>query len=86
MGRDTPRSDAIRQLWRAAEGFGREHGEHGEDPPLARSEHCGICAGCLQGAVIHSGKVQFLLKFRFMGSQDTVYIVENEGKYDQTGG
>lgn len=34
MGRDVPRSDATRQLWRAAEGSGREHGEHGEDPPL----------------------------------------------------
>ena len=26
---------------RAAPGFGREHGEHGEDLPLARSEHRG---------------------------------------------
>ena len=83
MGRDAPRSDATLRLWRAAEGFGREHGE---DPPLARSKHCGIRAGCSQSEVIHSGKVQFLLKFRFRGSQDIVYIVENDGKYDQTGG
>ena len=57
MGRDAPRPDATRRLRCAAEGKGggawrrdrsraqarlrAEHGEHGEDPPLARSEHRG---------------------------------------------
>jgi len=57
MGRDALRPDAFRRLRRAAEGkggaawrrdrshadppLGGEHGEHGEDPPLARSEHRG---------------------------------------------
>jgi hypothetical protein len=35
------RRDRSRAQPRAAPGFGREHGEHGEDPPLARSEHRG---------------------------------------------
>jgi len=57
MARGVPRPDASRRLRRAAEGkggaawhrdrthaqppLGGEHGEHGEDPPLARSEHRG---------------------------------------------
>jgi len=39
------RRDRTRAQPRAAPGFGREHGEHGEDPPLARSEHRGTPAG-----------------------------------------
>lgn len=59
--RDVPRPDPFRALRRAAEGkggaawrrdrshpqppFGGEHGEDGEDPPLARSEHRGTYPG-----------------------------------------
>ncbi len=63
------RRDRSRAQPRTAPGFGREHGEHGEDPPLARSEHRGTYAGCPQDGVIHSGKVQVLLKFKFRASQ-----------------
>ncbi len=52
------RRDRSRAQPRTAPGFGREHGEHGEDPPLVRSEHRGTHAGCPQDRVIHSGKVQ----------------------------
>jgi len=33
--------------------FGGEHGEHGEDPPLARSEHRGLCCAGRVIPVIH---------------------------------
>jgi len=52
-----------------APGFGREHGEHGEDPPLARSEHRGTYTGYPRGMSYPQRKVQILLKFRFMPSQ-----------------
>jgi len=38
------RRDRSRAQPRAVPGFGREHGEHGEDPLLARSEHRGTPA------------------------------------------
>ncbi len=70
MGRDTFRPDATCRLRRAAEGkggaawrrdrshadslLGGEYGEHGEDPPLARSEHRGIPTAWA-AEVIHRG-------------------------------
>jgi len=38
--------------------LGGEHGEHGEDPPLARSEHRGICCVCPVIPVIHASRGQ----------------------------
>ena len=55
------RRDRSRAQPRAAPCFGREHGEHGEDPPLARSEHGGTHTGCPQDGVIHSAKFNFFL-------------------------
>jgi hypothetical protein len=42
-----PRAATHRPVW-------AEHGEHGEDPPLARSEHRGTCCICLVIPVIHA--------------------------------
>ena len=54
---------------RTAPGFGREHGEHGEDPPLVRSEHRGTCpqARAVFGSLstfAHSAKFNFI-EFQF---------------------
>jgi len=80
------RRDRSRAQPRAAPGFGREHGEHGEDPPLARSEHRGTHTGCPQGGVIHSAEVQFLLKFRFRASQAIDIRHEKGVSCEETGG
>ncbi len=85
MGRDVPRPNATRRLRRAAEGFGREHGEHGEDPPLARSEHCGTSASG-DSESYPQRKVQFLLKFRFMASQLIDIRYEKRVSCEETGG
>ncbi len=36
-----------------------EHGEHGEDPPLPRSEHRGTSLSRKRGGFIHSVKFNF---------------------------
>ncbi len=51
--------DRTRAQPRTAPAFGREHGEHGENPPLARSEHRGISLSRKRGGFIHSVKFNF---------------------------
>jgi hypothetical protein len=54
------RRDRSRAQPRAAPGFGREHGEHGEDPPFARSEHRGTSSEPSEAPeVVHSAKFNF---------------------------
>ena len=53
---------------------GGEHGEHGEDPPLARSEHRGTPFG-RAGESYPQRRSSSSLKFRFRGSQATDFVV-----------
>jgi hypothetical protein len=45
--------------------LGGEHGEHGEDPPLARSEHRGTGFRLERGGVIHSGVLSTAEKYNY---------------------
>jgi hypothetical protein len=85
MGQDAPCPNSIWRLRRAAEGFGCEHGEHGDDPPLARSEHRGPSASW-DSESYPQRKVQFLLKFRFRVSQLIDIRYEKRVSCEETGG
>jgi hypothetical protein len=65
--------------------LGGEHGEHGEDPPLARSEHRGTQPNA-GNASYPQRKSSISLKFRFRGSQASDSTHEKGVNCEETGG
>lgn len=86
MGGAAWRRDRSHAQPRAAPGFGREHGEHGEDPPLARSEHRGtypqaepFLAVCPH---LPTAQSSISLNFNFRGSQAIDFVMKKHPKSD----